>query len=81
MNNDLTEMVREAIYKEMHWGHMAMLDNDTLLSNAGVDSLKAITILYGLEDSLDIEIEPEIVEQCQTVNDIVKQLQILLDKR
>lgn len=44
---------------------------DTRLDDLGVDSLRAITILYELEEQLHIEIPNELVETVQTVGDIV----------
>lgn len=44
---------------------------DARLEDLGVDSLKAITILYDLEEEYDIEIPNELIETIQTVADIV----------
>jgi acyl carrier protein len=78
---ELTAIVRAAICKEMHLASMPALSNETLLSHAGIDSLKAITILFALEDMLNIDIEPEVIEKCITVNDIVEQLSILIKQQ
>ena len=50
---------------------------ETPLEELGVDSLKAITILYELEDRLDIEIPNEVFDSIRNVSDIVQQLQRL----
>ena len=50
---------------------------DTPLDELGIDSLKAITILYELEDRLDIEIPSDVFDSLKNVGDIVSQLQLL----
>ena len=40
-------------------------------TDLGIDSLKAITILYQLEDRFDIEIPNELIEKIVTIGDIV----------
>ena len=41
------------------------------LTALGVDSLKAITVLFELEEAFDIEIPNEVIPSIVTVNDIV----------
>ena len=53
---------------------------ETRLDELGIDSLKAITILYELEDRLDIEIPNEVFDSIKKVGDIVQQLQQLTKK-
>jgi acyl carrier protein len=48
---------------------------ETPLEELGIDSLKAITILYELEDRLDIEIPNEVFDSIKNVGNIVQQLQ------
>jgi len=48
---------------------------ETPLEELGIDSLKAITILYELEDRLDIEIPNEVFDSIKSVGNIVQQLQ------
>ncbi len=40
----------------------------------GVDSLKAITILFELEEAFDIEIPNEVIPSIVTVNDIIERI-------
>ena len=47
------------------------LSLDMRLEDLGIDSLKAITILYELEEQLNIEIPNELLETVRTVGDIV----------
>lgn len=54
---------------------------DTCLDELGIDSLGAITIMYELEDRLDVEIPNEVFDSLKIVNDIVNQLEQLLDNK
>lgn len=47
------------------------LSLDMRLEDLGIDSLKAITILYELEEQLNIEIPNQLLETVRTVGDIV----------
>jgi len=49
----------------------------THLEDLGIDSLKAITILYQLEEQLEIEIPNELIETIVTVGDIVTNIEQL----
>jgi len=44
------------------------------LSALGVDSLKAITVIFELEEAFDIEIPNEVIPSIVTVNDILEKL-------
>jgi acyl carrier protein len=72
----LQETVFEAITQEVPLSSGAF-SLETPLEELGIDSLKAITILYELEDRLDIEIPNEIFDSIKNVGDIVKHLQQL----
>ena len=50
------------------------------LETLGVDSLKAITVLFELEEAFDIEISNEVITSIVTVNDILDKLDGLEDK-
>ena len=54
---------------------------DMRLDELGIDSLGAITIMYELEDRLDVEIPNEVFEQLTIVKDIVSQLEQLLENK
>jgi len=51
------------------------------LEDLGIDSLGAITILYELEDSLDIEIPNEVLEEVKCVGDILVQIELIQNKK
>ena len=44
------------------------------LEALGVDSLKAITVIFELEEAFDIEIPNEVITSIVTVNDILDKL-------
>jgi len=44
---------------------------ETELVSLGIDSLKAITVLFELEEAFDIEIPNELVAKISTVGDIM----------
>ncbi len=47
----------------------------------GVDSLKAITVLFELEEAFDIEIPNEMIPSIVTVNDILQKIHDIQHKR
>ena len=53
------------------------IDLETRLEDLGIDSLRAITILYQLEEQFSIEIPNELIESIVTVNDIVNGIERL----
>jgi acyl carrier protein len=57
------------------------IHSDTPLEKLGVDSLKAITVLYDLEERFKIEIPNEYIEEITTVGDIVMKVDELLAKK
>lgn len=69
----LQHIVFELISRERQ-GPPNNITMETPLSELGIDSLRAITILYELEEQFDIEIPNELIEQISTVGDIVKYL-------
>ena len=52
---------------------------DARLEDLGLDSLKAITVLYDLEEEYNIEIPNELIETMETVGDIVSKIEQLRD--
>ena len=44
------------------------------LKTLGIDSLKAITVIFELEEAFDVEIPNEVIPSIATVNDIVNRL-------
>jgi acyl carrier protein len=71
------ETVFKAITEELQLS-TGVFTLETPLEELGIDSLKAITILYELEDRLDIEIPNEVFDSIKNVGDIVQQLQQII---
>jgi acyl carrier protein len=44
------------------------------LNALGIDSLKAITVIFELEEAFDVEIPNEVIPSIVTVNDIINKL-------
>jgi len=59
----------------------ADLTLETRLEDLGIDSLKAITILYQLEEQFEIEVPNELIEKIVTVEDIVTNIDQLRQNR
>lgn len=73
---ELQEVVFEAISHEIP-SLAGTISLDTPLEELGIDSIKAITILFELEDKFNIEIPNDIFDSIQNVNDIIQQLEKL----
>jgi acyl carrier protein len=59
----------------------ADISSATRLEDLGIDSLGAISILYELEDKLDIEVPNEVFESLNTVGDILTRLEQILAQK
>ena len=66
----VNSVVFEVIAREQRCS-TADLSLETRLEDLGIDSLRAITILYQLEEQFEIEIPNELIEKIVTVGDIV----------
>ena len=67
------EKVKEVIIKTVHC-KSEDVTLETELRSLGVDSLKALTVLFELEEAFDIEIPNDLIPSIVTVNDIVERL-------
>lgn len=77
-------MLQDAVFKEISAYLKCQpeaISLDTRLDELGIDSLGAITIMYELEDRLDVEIPNEAFDSLKIVNDIVSQLEQLLENK
>lgn len=73
-------MLEQVVLQAISQAQPAVSENitmDTSLSDLGIDSLRAITILYELEEQFDIEIPNELIENIRTVGDIVYNIEQL----
>lgn len=55
------------------------INMETRLSELGIDSLQAITILYELEERFGIEIPNELMEELESVGDIISTINKIHD--
>jgi len=69
----LLNKVAEIIVKIAHC-NVDDIRPETELVALGIDSLKAITMLFELEEAFDISIPNEIIPSITTVNDILDRL-------
>ena len=73
--------IQDIVYKEISAYKQCQIEDlssDTSLLDLGIDSLGAITILYNLEDKLDIEIPNEMLGSLSTIGDIQINLENLI---
>lgn len=68
------DKVAEVIAKTAHC-NIEDVTPETQLEELGIDSLKAITVLFELEEAFDIEIPNELISSINTVNDILEKLE------
>lgn len=69
----ILEKVTEVIVKTVHCNTEDVLP-ESELATLGVDSLKALTVIFELEEAFDIEIPNEAITSIVTVNDILDKL-------
>ena len=74
------EKVANAIVKIMNCPRQDVVE-DAKLEHLGIDSLKAINILFELEEEFDIEIPNEKIAEMVTVEDIVQCVTELVDRK
>lgn len=77
-------MLEEIVFKEIATYVNQQPDEITIdmkLDDIGVDSLGAITILFELEDKLNVNIPTESLNSLKSVGDVVGQLDQLLGKK
>ena len=70
-------MIRDAVFEVICQEQKCSPEDFTLetrLEDLGIDSLKAITILYQLEERFELEIPNELIETVVTVGDIVSNI-------
>ena len=68
------DKIAEVIAKTAHC-KIEDIRPETELAALGVDSLKALTVLFELEEAFDIEIPNELISSIVTVNDIQVRLE------
>jgi len=68
------DKVAEIIAKTAHC-NVEDIKPETELQSLGIDSLKAISVLFELEEAFDTEIPNELISSIITVNDILDKLE------
>lgn len=68
------DKVAEIIAKTAHC-NVEDIKPETELRSLGIDSLKAISVLFELEEAFDTEIPNELISSIITVNDILDKLE------
>jgi acyl carrier protein len=83
-DKNLIDALQQIVFKEIA-GHLKCqignISVTTRLDDLGIDSLGAITILYELEDKLDIEVPNEVFDSLQTVGDILTQIERIIAQK
>lgn len=69
----ILDNVTEAIVKTVHC-NTEDVKPESELSALGVDSLKALTIIFELEETFDIEIPNEVIPSITNLSDIMDKL-------
>ncbi|MGD8842415.1 MAG: phosphopantetheine-binding protein [Gammaproteobacteria bacterium] len=66
-----------ALIEQKHGCEASKLTDDMRLADLGMDSLKAITLLYDLEEKLGLEIPNEAIDRIETLGDVVDELTLI----
>ncbi|MES9897991.1 MAG: phosphopantetheine-binding protein [Sedimenticola sp.] len=80
MTIDLGKSIKEVIANQKLLD-VESVSLDSSLSDLGISSLDAITIVYEIEELFDIEVPNEQLESLQTVQDIVDGISNLVVER
>lgn len=80
MPQDIENTVINAIVRQKRLD-AAAITRDSVLTNLGITSLDAITIVYEIEEQFDIEVPNEMLGGLQTVGDIVDSLVALIEDK
>jgi acyl carrier protein len=76
MKDTLSDEIRQIIAKTQH----IPVDNivlDIPFDELGIDSFDQVNILFALEDTLNITISDELASGFKTVNDIIREIELL----
>jgi acyl carrier protein len=80
MPQDIENAVITAILRQKKLD-AATITRDSVLSELGITSLDAITIVYDIEEQFGIEVPNEMLEGLRTVGDIVDSLATLIEDK
>lgn len=80
MDRQIYSIVVKAISKQKMIDASTISKNSTL-ETSGISSLDAISIMYEIEDALDIEVPNEVLENLRSVQDILVEITQLVQSR
>jgi acyl carrier protein len=80
MDQQIYSIVAKAISKQKMIDPSTISESSTLEA-LSISSLDAITIMYEIEDALDIEIPNEVLENLRSVKDILVEIALLVQSR
>lgn len=80
MDQQIYPIILQAISKQKMLDVSSISENSTL-ETLGISSLDAISIMYEIEDALDIEIPNEVLENLSSVQDILVEVTRLVQSR
>jgi acyl carrier protein len=77
MNQSIEQVVKDAISRQKRCD-VEGITLDSVLSDLGVTSLDAITIVYDIEEAFDVEVPNDQLDSLETVRDIVEGIESLI---
>lgn len=80
MDKQIFSVVSKAISKQKMLD-VSRIQKSSTLDELGISSLDAITIIYEIEDALDIEVPNDSLENLSTVHDILVEVALLVKSR
>ena len=80
MNQSIEQVVKDAISRQKRCD-VEDITLDSVLSDLGVTSLDAITIVYDIEEAFDVEVPNDQLDSLETVRDIVDGIQGLIAEK
>ncbi len=78
MSDKIINSVIDVIAKQKQIDHKS-ITVDSTLDELGVTSLDAITIVFDIEEKYDIEVPSDLLDELETVQDIVNGISKLTD--
>ena len=80
MNQSIEQVVKDAISRQKRCD-VEGITLDSVLSDLGVTSLDAITIVYDIEEAFDVEVPNDQLDSLETVRDIVQGIEGLIAEK
>lgn len=77
-NDDVLQKILEILAAAVPEGGPEVTANLDLIDDLGLDSMKVLEILEGLEDSFDISIPMNVMPEVRTASDLAAQIQNII---